>query len=223
MLSLHLITAPPDFRACALYLVHLPIPEPPDATFRSALPDLWSIPHAAPGQQAVALPGQVAGFSAQFAPMGTVQGLSSEIQMYGGYDVPGQYMQQQPTGMMGGFGGYGAGSMTGMGGQAQQGSVGGMPGMMSGMMAQQTGFSGGAGNGMRPGFQQQQGPYSSSTGFNTASNTVGGYSSQPLHPQHTSAMYQQQQQWQQQNAQQDRVNQFSANGARPSLRSPGCF
>lgn len=193
-----------DFRACALYLVHLPIPEGPDASFRSALPDLWSIPHAAPGTQAVALPGQVAGFSAEMANANTVQGLSNDIMMYNN--------------------GYGQDNM--MNNQMMQNGGFGMSGMMNGMMPmqpQQTNM----GQSMQPqqpnmgqsmGFASNPSYGMQNTGMsnNFMQPTASPYSSQPLPPQHTQALYQQQTGFHQQNAQQARVNQFASNVFQPS-------
>ncbi|KAH9807734.1 hypothetical protein DFH28DRAFT_1137873 [Melampsora americana] len=193
-----------DFRACALYLVHLPIPEGPDASFRSALPDLWSIPHAAPGTQAVALPGQVAGFSAEMANANTVQGLSNDIMMYNN--------------------GYGQDNM--MNNQMMQNGGFGMSGMMNGMMPmqpQQTNM----GQSMQPqqvnmgpsmGFASTPTYGMQNTGMSTnfMQPTSSPYSSQPLPPQHTQALYQQQAGFNQQNAQQARVNQFASNVFQPS-------
>ncbi|KAI9620089.1 hypothetical protein KEM48_008364 [Puccinia striiformis f. sp. tritici PST-130] len=102
-----------DFRSCALYLVHLPVPEGPDGTFRSTLPDLWSIPHAAPGTTAVALPGQVAGFSAENMSAHSLHGISDQMNVthHNNNSYPYQqqqqqqpYQQQQLTGVQtGGF------------------------------------------------------------------------------------------------------------------------
>ncbi|KAG0149323.1 hypothetical protein CROQUDRAFT_40155 [Cronartium quercuum f. sp. fusiforme G11] len=194
-----------DFRACALYLVHLPIPEGPDASFRSALPDLWSIPHAAPGSAAVALPGQVAGFSAQMAPVTAVQGLSTDIMMYNNGYGPDSMMNNQVTG---GFNGGGMqGMMSGMmNGQAmtplqpQQTSMGFAPNQLSAPNQFGMPNAGMHGNSFMGQPQQQLSPYSS----------------QPLPPQHTQALYQQQTGFHQQNAQQARVNHFAANVFQPS-------
>ncbi|CAH7668452.1 hypothetical protein BY996DRAFT_6738283 [Phakopsora pachyrhizi] len=177
-----------DFRACALYLVHLPIPEGPDASFRSALPDLWSIPHSAPGIAAVALPGQVAGFSAQMAPVSTVQGLSDQIVMYNGY--PSNPNENNVSY-------YGINNPT-------------MPGN-SMMTHQQQAQS----QGMNTGFQsyQQQPPMIQ---FQPQQQPqINPYSTQPLPPQHTQALYHQQMFQNQQVADQSRVNQFASNVFQP--------
>ncbi|KAA1102132.1 hypothetical protein PGT21_036216 [Puccinia graminis f. sp. tritici] len=191
-----------DFRSCALYLVHLPVPEGPDASFRSALPDLWSIPHAAPGTTAVALPGQVAGFSAEMVPVNSVQGLSDQIIMHhpsyqnagsGGFynnnqilgNLPQmQYPQQQqiqPTGF-----------------QQQPQLTGAFQAPQHTGFQPQSNFQLQAANNQM-GFQQghQLSPY--------------GSQPQPLTPQHTQMLYNQQINLHQQSADQARVNAFSAN------------
>ncbi|MBW0536548.1 hypothetical protein O181_076263 [Austropuccinia psidii MF-1] len=172
-----------DFRACALYLVHLPIPEGPDASFRSALPDLWSIPHAAPGTTAVALPGQIAGFSAQMVPVTVVQGLSDQILIHNtvgdavGFGVTNQMM---PNSTIQQFPQQQQIQMTGF---QQQGMF----------QPQPTGFQ----------FQSNM--------IGVQQHSASPYSTQPLPPQQTQALYNQQLSFQQQSAEQTRINQFASN------------
>lgn len=197
-----------DFRSCALYLVHLPVPEGPDASFRSSLPDLWSIPHAAPGTTAIALPGQVAGFSGEMVPMQNVQGLSDQIIM--NYPSPYnqnhtgtttfynhaqinnnnnnhhhhlaqiQYPQQQQIQLTG----FQQQSQSNPAFQAQQ---------------QQTGF--------QPNTFQMQ----TSHQMSLPPSQLSAFQPQPLTPQHTQMLYHQQTSLHQQSAEQARVNSFAAN------------
>lgn len=193
-----------DFRSCALYLVHLPVPEGPDASFRSALPDLWSIPHSAPGTAPVALPGQVAGFSAEMAPMNTIQGLTDQISMNNSsYPSSGFYgntqMMINPASMQ-----YPS--------QPQQFQL-------NGFQSQPQPLSS---------FQPQQQP----NGYHLQPNSSIGLQpthqinpqftnqQQPLTPQHTQLLFNQQMNFQQQTADQARINSFSANVfQRPGFQS----
>lgn len=209
-----------DFRSCALYLVHLPVPDGPDASFRSALPDLWSIPHAAPGTTAVALPGQVAGFSAEMVPVQNVQGLSDQINM--------NYPSYQNTGSPAGF--YNNNNNNQM--MANNLAQMQYPQQQQQQQMQMTGFQQQAPQCM-PGFQAQQ-----HTGFQQPPNSFQmqpnhqmgvqqpqlssfGNQPQPLTPQHTQMMYNQQINLHQQSAEQARVNSFSANVFQPQSAFPG--
>ncbi|OAV95123.1 hypothetical protein PTTG_12114 [Puccinia triticina 1-1 BBBD Race 1] len=190
-----------DFRSCALYLVHLPVPEGPDASFRSALPDLWSIPHAAPGTTAVALPGQVAGFSGEMVPVTSVQGLSDQIIM------------NNPSYQNGGSGGFynNNNQMVGNLPQMQY------PQQQNQQQMQLTGFqpSGGFQAQQHTGFQPQpnfQMQINNQMGFQHQRQlSPFGSQPQPLTPQHTQMLYNQQTNLHQQSADQARVNAFSAN------------
>lgn len=200
-----------DFRSCALYLVHLPVPEGPDASFRSALPDLWSIPHSAPGTAAVALPGQVAGFSSEMAPIQSIQGLSDQIFMGtpsypnapNGYfndsqlmsnGGPGMQFSQQPQQLQ--AIGFQQQSQQATGYQQQSQPNGGFQNQLTGFQPQPNSYNLTPQNNLMGGLQP-----------------MGQFSNQqqPLTPQHTQLLYHQQINLQQQANQQARINSFSNN------------